>query len=202
MGWRKLHAIWWIQGSRHIRILGNAFKIQYSGAIWSSAKKKDLQFYQTWSHAVVLYNTLPAACIVNAGSIKTMDELYQKVRLTSEVSRVVFKIELEIWSARSTKPRRKIIVGAIKRLENFRENLEQRRGPQNSLSFSFCSRAAEYNTREQSQEADREVRDPQAQRIAHSGLETDGKDQQVQQRIARLDRRHERQDALPCMRSK
>ena len=55
------------------------------------AQEKDLQFYQTLSHAVVLYNTLPAACIENAIRVKTLDELYQKVRLTQRVPRVVLK---------------------------------------------------------------------------------------------------------------
>ena len=68
------------------------------------------------------------------------------------------KIELAIWSARSTKSRHKIILGHTKRIEELRRNLEQRRGPQNSWSTSFCSRAAEYNTREQSREVDRAVR--------------------------------------------
>ena len=42
--WRKLHAIWRHQGSRHTRILGNAFKIQYFGAIWSSLKREACNF--------------------------------------------------------------------------------------------------------------------------------------------------------------
>ena len=41
--------------------------------------------------AVVLYNTLPAACIEQAACMKTQDELHQKVRLTQKVPRVVLK---------------------------------------------------------------------------------------------------------------
>ena len=66
-------------------------KIQYVGAIWSSLKRKGLQFYQTRSHAVVLYNTLFAACIEKVVCMKTQEELYQKVRLTQRVPRVVPK---------------------------------------------------------------------------------------------------------------
>ena len=57
----------------------------------SSLKRKVCLFYQTRSHAVVLYNTLPAACIEKAVCMKTQDELYQKVRLTPRVPRVVLK---------------------------------------------------------------------------------------------------------------
>ena len=46
------------------------------------AQDKVLQFYQTRSHAVVLYDTRPAAFIEKAVCMKTQDELYQKVRLT------------------------------------------------------------------------------------------------------------------------
>ena len=54
-------------------------------------QERGLQFYQTRSHAVVLYNTLPAACIEKAVCVKTTDELYQEVRLTPRVARVVLK---------------------------------------------------------------------------------------------------------------
>ena len=55
------------------------------------AQERGLQFYQTRSHAVVLYNTLPAACTEKAVCMKPEDELYQKVRLTSRAPRVVLK---------------------------------------------------------------------------------------------------------------
>ena len=55
------------------------------------AHEKGLQFYQTRSHAVVLYNTLPAAFIEKAVCMKTQEELYQKVRLTPSLPWVVLK---------------------------------------------------------------------------------------------------------------
>ena len=55
------------------------------------AHEKGLQFYQTRSHAVVLYNTLPAAFIEKAVCMKTQEELYQKVRLTPSLLWVVLK---------------------------------------------------------------------------------------------------------------
>ena len=56
---------------------------------FETAHEKGLQVHQTQSHAVVLCNTLPAACIEKAVCMKTQDELYQKVRLTPRVTRVV-----------------------------------------------------------------------------------------------------------------
>ena len=53
------------------------------------AQERGLQFYQKRSHAIVLHNTLPAVCIEKVVCMKTKDELYQKVRLTPRVSRVV-----------------------------------------------------------------------------------------------------------------
>ena len=91
MAWETLHAISRKQGSRHTRILGNAFKIQYFWCNLKFAQERSLQFYQTRSHAVVLYNTLPAACIEKAVCMKTEDELHKKVRLTQRVLRVVLK---------------------------------------------------------------------------------------------------------------
>ena len=44
MVWRKLHATWRNQGSLHSRVLGNAFKMQYFGEIWSSLKRKACNF--------------------------------------------------------------------------------------------------------------------------------------------------------------
>ena len=55
------------------------------------AQEKGLQLYQTRSHAVVLCNTLPAACIEKAVCMKTQQELYQTVRLTPRLPWVVLK---------------------------------------------------------------------------------------------------------------
>ena len=39
------------------------------------AQERGLQFYQTRSHAIVLYNALPAVCIEKAVCMKTKEEL-------------------------------------------------------------------------------------------------------------------------------
>ena len=72
------------------RTFGHAFKIQYFGATLEVGQRC-LQLHQTRSHALILYNTLPAACMEKAVCMKSTDELYQKVRLTPRVPRVVLK---------------------------------------------------------------------------------------------------------------
>ena len=54
-------------------------------------QEKGLQFYQTLSHAVVLYDTPLAECVEKAVCMKTQEELHQKVRFTPRVQRVVLK---------------------------------------------------------------------------------------------------------------
>ena len=91
MAWKKLHAILRNQGPCHTRILGNAFKKTENWCNLKLVQEKGLHFYQTRSHAVVLHDTLPAACIEKAVCTKTTDELHQKVRSTPRVPRVMLK---------------------------------------------------------------------------------------------------------------
>ena len=72
----------------------NTWKPLQNEVYWCNlklAQERGLQFYQTRSHAIVLYNTLPAVCIEKAVCMKTQEELYQKVRLSPRVPRVVLK---------------------------------------------------------------------------------------------------------------
>ena len=119
------------------------------------AHERGLQFCQTRSHAGVLYNTLPAACIEKAVCMKTTDELYQKVRLPPRVSRVLLKSNSQqdpqnqdarsCWQPSSD---------ANSHGETCDRTVDHKIA---GVTF-FCSRAAEFNTREQSQDVDREVR--------------------------------------------
>ena len=59
-------------------------------------QERGLQFYQTRSRVIVLYNTLPAVCIEKLVCMKTKDEVYQKVRLTPRVPRVLLKPNSQI----------------------------------------------------------------------------------------------------------
>ena len=54
-------------------------------------QKRGLQFYQTRSHAIVPYNTLPVICIEKAVRMKTKEEGYLKVCLTPRLPRAVLK---------------------------------------------------------------------------------------------------------------
>ena len=73
------------------KILGDIIKTVY----WCNFKKLDrkrgLQFYQTRSHAIDLYNTLLAVCNETAVCMKTKEELYHKVCLSPRLPRVVLK---------------------------------------------------------------------------------------------------------------
>ena len=106
------------------------------------AQEKGLQFYQTRSHAVVLYNTLLAACIEKAVCMKTQDELYQKVRF---------------YKARTQDP-----LGNHQAIRNVTGKLATTSWITKYLEYLFLQSTAENNTREQGQEVDREVREPQA----------------------------------------
>ena len=55
------------------------------------AQKRRLQIYQTRSHAIVLYSTLPAICIEKAVCMKTNEELYHKVYQSPRLPRVILK---------------------------------------------------------------------------------------------------------------
>ena len=46
------------------------------------AQRKGLKFYQTRSHAVILYDTLPACCISKAIVIKSEEIVYEKVHVS------------------------------------------------------------------------------------------------------------------------
>ena len=87
------------------------------------AQERGLQFYQKRSHAVVLYNTLPAVCIVQAGMYENTGGALPEGSLNSESVTSRAKIELAIWPTRSTKPRSTIILRNIERFEKLRGNL-------------------------------------------------------------------------------
>ena len=78
MAWMKPHTTCQKQESRNTKILGNTFKTQHFGAIWSSLNEEDCNFYQTRSNAVILCDTLPAEFIEKSICMKTKDQLYQK----------------------------------------------------------------------------------------------------------------------------
>ena len=177
------------------RAYKNTWKRFQNTVFWCNlklAQERGLQMYQTRSHAVVLGNILLAACIEIAVCMKTQDELYQKVRLIPRAPQCRAKIELAFLSTRSTKPRRKIILGTIKRFEKLRE-LCNNTVDHRILGVPLSAVEQQNTTRENkvNRLIEKFENHKQKESFIHSGLKTDGDDQQVQQRIARLDRRHE-----------
>ena len=134
--------------------------------------------------------------------MKTKEELYiiYKSTLNSKIATGCTQSDFAQRSTRSTRPRRKIILWPTQRIEELQGNLEQRRWLQNSWNTLFDSRTAGYNTWKRGRKVEREVREPPAQGILPSGLEPDAEDQQVQERIAGIDRRNEQHPDLRALR--
>ena len=91
------------------------------------AQKKGVQFYQTRSHAIVLYNTLHAICIEKAVCMKTKEELFHKVYQSPRLPRVITETEFAKWTTASTCSRSKKILKPPKRIGRFRENPQRQR---------------------------------------------------------------------------
>ena len=72
----------------------NTWKRRQNTVCWCNfklAQEKGFLCYQTRSHAVVLYNTLPAISIEKAVCMKTKEELYHKVNQSPTLPHVVLK---------------------------------------------------------------------------------------------------------------
>ena len=89
--WKKFDATSTTQGWHHTKILGDLIKNTVYWCNLKLAQKKGLQFHQTRSHAIVLYNTLPAICIEKAACMKTKGDLYHKVNQSARLPRVILK---------------------------------------------------------------------------------------------------------------
>ena len=162
-------------------------------------RERGLQCYQTGSHAVVLYNTLLAASIEKAVCITT-DELYQKVRLTPRVPRVVLKSTSQSGlqcpqnqGARSTwepssdsKSYEEICNSTVDhRIAGIPLSAVE---PQNTIRENKVKRLIE------------KFENHKNKISLIQDFETDGEDQHVQQRIARPDGRHDQHRDLRTMR--
>ena len=72
----------------------NSLKRLQNTVCWCNfkfAQERGLRFYQTRSHAIVLYNTLPAICIEKKVCLKTKEEVFQKIHSTPRLPRAVLK---------------------------------------------------------------------------------------------------------------
>ena len=59
------------------------------------AQKKGLQFYQTQSNTIVLYNTLPAICIEKGVYMKVGEDFFREVHESQRLPRVVLTPNLQ-----------------------------------------------------------------------------------------------------------
>ena len=159
-GTGKLHAILRNQGSRHTRILGNAFKIQYFGALWSSFKRKGLQFLQD----TVIYT---CSLLLTACTLHWKSGMYENSR------GALPKGALNFENA-TNKNRNRNMVHKIRKAkkQDHRENHRAMRKVTGKLVttswiteyieylFLQSSRRIQYATKK-SQKFDRKVREPQ-----------------------------------------
>ena len=82
------------------------------------AQQRGLQFYQTRSNAVILYDTLPAEFIEKAMCMKTEDQLYQ-------MESVILGPRVVLEANSHSGSRSKIILGIATRLGELRGNPKQ-----------------------------------------------------------------------------
>ena len=76
-----------------IAVYKNTWKIHQNTVYWCNlkvAQRNGLQFYQTRSNAIALFNTLFAKCIEKVIYMKTGEELYCKVNQSPRFPRAVF----------------------------------------------------------------------------------------------------------------
>ena len=138
----------------------NTWKHLQDTVFWCNlklAQDKGLLFYQTRSHAVVLYNTVPAACMEKAVWMKTQEELYQKVRLTPRMPRVVLKSNLQRVLQDLRSP------DAISSWDPPSDSKSYGETWNNTVHYRIpgIPLSTGYNTWKQGQKVDREVREPQ-----------------------------------------
>ena len=159
----------------------NTWKHHQNAVFWCGlnlAQEKGLQFYQTRSHVVVLYSTLPAGCIKKAVRMKTRDELHGKVRLNLRLPRVVFKSNSQYG----------LKIHKTKTQDHLGNHQATRQAMGKLVTTPWITEYMEYLFRQSSTTIrENKVKQliemfekPQAQRIIYSGLETDAEDQKVQ----------------------
>ena len=102
------------------------------------AQEKGLQFYQTRSHAVILYDTLPAECIEKAICMVTTETLHWK---ESKRPRVVLRANSRC-GLQELPTKGKIILGDAKRCTEFTGDQMQHCGLENSRHINFNSSRA------------------------------------------------------------
>ena len=127
-------------------------------------------FFQKRSHAVVLYNTLLAACIEKAVWMKTQDELIQKVRLTPRVPQVVLISNSQNSQRGLRNQEARSSWDPSSDSESYGETCSNVVDYRISWVPLSAVEQQKYNTWEQGQEVDREVSEPPTQGILFKDL--------------------------------
>ena len=155
------------------------------------AQGRGLQFYQTRSHAVILHNTLPAACFERAVRVETQDELCQKVRLTPRAPRVVLQLNSRFGLQDSQNQDAGSSWEPSSDSKSYGETCNNT--ADHRISGVPLSAVEQQNTTRENK-VKRLIDKLENHKHKESfiqDLRQTGEDQQVQQRMARLDRRHE-----------
>ena len=75
-----------LNAPRHTQYMRNAWKRHEDTVYWvdiNPAIEKGMTFYQTWSNAIILQETLPVYCIPKVVRMETGENIYQKVYVSS-----------------------------------------------------------------------------------------------------------------------
>ena len=95
-----------LNAPRHAQYMHKAWKRHQNTVYWvdiNLALKKGLKFYQTRSHAIVLFNTLLAICFEKVVYMKIGEDLYCKVHQSPRLPHVVLTYaKSAIWTSGSS----------------------------------------------------------------------------------------------------
>ena len=154
-----------------------------------------MQFYQTRSHAIVLYNTLPATCFEKAVCMKTNDELFHRLCLPAR-----FPLPLQKPNSRSGRQKR--ILKPPKRIgRKLWCNQQRQRRLQDTRHRSFCSPKTGHKSQRNGQTVDSAVRESREQGVFPAGDETDQKYKCVQREVEEIDHRRGQYRDLRALRN-
>ena len=162
----------------------NTWMLYQNTVYWCNlklAQKKGLQFYQTRSQAIVLYNTQPAICIEKAVCMKTQEELYNKVYQSPRLPRV--KLKPNSQSGQQDQPHQEA------RASSDHQSVSGSCGETHSSSID-CSPTTGDESHRNSQAVGSAVRESPAQGVFPAGLETDLRNKCVQRGVEEVDHRH------------
>ena len=188
---RRLHATWECRGVFHTRLLGHVHQ-KYDRLVQFETRPGERIAIS--SNTVARNRPLQhtASCL-HRESCMHEDEgrAIPKGTFNNKSVTGCTQTEFANRSTRSTRTGCNDNLWVTQRIKEFRGDLEQHRGLQNSWHTPFYSRTAGYKSQRQGRKVDWEVREYSEQRILPSRLHADEGDQRVQREIKGSHRRHE-----------